>query len=33
MGMTTERAKFEMDADSFEDFVQNREARREMEAD
>jgi hypothetical protein len=31
--MTTEQARLEMDADDFAEFVQYREARREMEAD
>ena len=31
--MTTEQARWEMDADRFEDFVHNHEVRREMEAD
>jgi hypothetical protein len=31
--MSTEQARFEMDADRFEDFVHSLEARREMEAD
>lgn len=33
MGMTTEQARYEMDAGEFEDYLANLEARREMEVD
>jgi hypothetical protein len=33
MGMTTEQARFEMDADEFEAYLSSLKARREREAD